>query len=379
MAAIDADVWMVELAALRDPEAVTDAFVLALGVPDREPAAVSTGWPTTSGAAARVLVLDNCEHVISEAARVTEHLLHACPELRVVATSREALGIGGEALWPVPRIVRRRRRRAVRGPGDGGGWLRPAAEPEPAIARSAPDSMVSRSRSSWPRRGRGASRSSSSSPGSTIASASSRAGTRTAMPRQQTLRAVVEWSYDLLFADEQQVFDRLSVFAGGCTLEAAEAVCAGGEIDADDVADVLPRLVDKSLVIADRSGGQVRFYLLQTLTLFGRERLAASDDADLDARSACRALQGPLRGRVGGVPGRGPGGMVHPLPSGGGQRPRRARMGDRTARPGCGAGDGWWSRLDPSGCRVRARKGSVFSTPRSRVRGRPPSTFVPPR
>ena len=65
-------------------------------------------------------------------------------------------------------------------------------------------------------------------------------GTRTALPRQQTLRAVVEWSYDLLFSDEQQVFDRLTVFAGGCTLDAAEAVCAGGEIDAADVADVWP-------------------------------------------------------------------------------------------------------------------------------------------
>ena len=78
--------------------------------------------------------------------------------------------------------------------------------------------------------------------------------------------------------DEQQVFERLTVFAGGCTLEAAEAVCAGGDIDASDVAEVLARLVDKSLVIADRGGGHVRFSLLQTLMLYGRERLAASDD-----------------------------------------------------------------------------------------------------
>ena len=75
-------------------------------------------------------------------------------------------------------------------------------------------------------------------------------GARTALPRQQTLRAVVEWSYDLLFDDERRVFERLSVFAGGCSLEAAEAVCAGDDVAPEDVADLLAHLVDKSLVVA---------------------------------------------------------------------------------------------------------------------------------
>ena len=105
-------------------------------------------------------------------------------------------------------------------------------------------------------------------------------GARTALPRQQTLRAVVEWSYDLLFDDERRVFELLSVFAGGCSLEAAEAVCAGDQIEAEDVADLLAHLVDKSLVVADHTGGQARFHLLQTLALFGRERLAASKAAN---------------------------------------------------------------------------------------------------
>ena len=96
-------------------------------------------------------------------------------------------------------------------------------------------------------------------------------GARTALPRQQTLRAVVEWSYDLLFDDEQRVFERLSVFSGGCSLEAAEAVCSGDGIAPEDVADLLAHLVDKSLVVADHSGSEVRFRLLQTLALFGRD------------------------------------------------------------------------------------------------------------
>ena len=104
-------------------------------------------------------------------------------------------------------------------------------------------------------------------------------GARTALPRQQTLRAVVEWSYELLFEHEQRVFDRLSVFSGGCSLEGAEAVCAGEDVDPSDIADILGHLVDKSLVIADQSCGDVRFRLLQTLALFGRERLASSSDA----------------------------------------------------------------------------------------------------
>ena len=108
-------------------------------------------------------------------------------------------------------------------------------------------------------------------------------GARTALPRQQTLRAVVEWSYDLLFDDERHVFELLSVFAGGCSLEAAEAVCTGDQIQTEEVAELLAHLVDKSLVVVDHAAGEARFHLLQTLALFGRERLAASKVAN-DAR-----------------------------------------------------------------------------------------------
>ena len=104
-------------------------------------------------------------------------------------------------------------------------------------------------------------------------------GSRTALPRQQTLRAVVDWSYELLFDDEQRVFERLSVFPGGCDLETAEAVCADDAIAAADVADHLHALVDKSLVVAVPVVGGVRFTQLQTLAQYGRERLTERGDA----------------------------------------------------------------------------------------------------
>ena len=104
-------------------------------------------------------------------------------------------------------------------------------------------------------------------------------GARTALPRQQTLRAVVDWSYDLLFEDERRLFARLSVFSGGCDLEAVEAVCGDDEVPTDEILDVLSRLVDKSLVSAPEAGRQSRFAQLQTLWQYGRDRLEGSSEA----------------------------------------------------------------------------------------------------
>ena len=112
-------------------------------------------------------------------------------------------------------------------------------------------------------------------------------GARTALPRQQTLRAVVDWSYDLLFEDERRLFARLAVLTGGCDLTAAEAVCADEHLPAGEILDVLSRLVDKSLVTASGTGAEARFSQLQTLWQYGRERLGESGEAD-----AMRASQG---------------------------------------------------------------------------------------
>ncbi len=105
-------------------------------------------------------------------------------------------------------------------------------------------------------------------------------GARTALPRQQTLRAVVDWSYDLLFEDERRLFARLSVFAGGCGLDAAEAVCADDQVPAGEILDVLSRLVDKSLVGRPDAGRDARFIQLQTLWQYGRDRLDESGEID---------------------------------------------------------------------------------------------------
>jgi len=105
-------------------------------------------------------------------------------------------------------------------------------------------------------------------------------GSRTALPRQQTLRAVVDWSYELLFDDEQRIFERLSVFPGGCDLATAEAVCVDESLGASELADIVQALVDKSLVIALPTGDDVRFVQLQTLAQYGREKLAERGDAE---------------------------------------------------------------------------------------------------
>jgi hypothetical protein len=103
-------------------------------------------------------------------------------------------------------------------------------------------------------------------------------GSRTALPRQQALRAVVDWSYDLLFEEQRRVFERLSAFPGGCTLATAEAVCADDDVPADDLEDILEALVDKSLVIAQPGDGEIRFVQLQTLAQYGREKLVERGD-----------------------------------------------------------------------------------------------------
>ena len=144
----------------------------------------------------------------------------------------------------------------------------------PSWRRSAPSSTACRWRSSWRRRGCGCSRRSRSRPACRIASGLLTGGPRTATPRQQTLRASVDWSHDLLSADEQALLRRVGVFAGGFTLDAAERICVGDGIESDQVLDLLASLVDQSLVIAEERGSGMRYRLLETVRQYGLERLA---------------------------------------------------------------------------------------------------------
>jgi len=278
--------WLIELANVTDPAGVAPAAAAALGVSG--PIFGGTEVPesaaelTARHLAGRslVVVLDNCEHVIDEAAALAHTLVGKVPGLRLVATSREPLGVPGEILIPIaglePSVAAELfidRARAVQPGFEGDG---PAESVIDGICRRldglplAIELAAARLRAL------------------SLATLAERLddrfalltrGARTALPRQQTLRAVVDWSYDLLFEDERRLFARLSVFVGGCELEAVEAVCADDEVPSTDVLDVMSRLVDKSLVTAPASG-ETRFTQLQTLSQYGTNRLDDSDEAD---------------------------------------------------------------------------------------------------
>ncbi|TQJ87686.1 BTAD domain-containing putative transcriptional regulator [Streptomyces sp. SLBN-31] len=277
-------VWLAELAPVDDPEAVPEAVLTALGA--RETVLYGAGAEAMRAAANErhgdpverlaehcgrrrmLIVLDNCEHVVDAAARLVEELLERCPGLTVLATSREPLGVPGELLRPVeplPEPV------ALRLLADRGAAARPgfrvADDPEACaeICRRldglplAIELAAARLRMLTPRQ---------------IADRLDdrfrllTSGSRTVLPRQQTLRAVVDWSWDLLDEEERDVLRRLSVFAGGCDLAAAEAVCGPWALD------VLGSLVDKSLVVAAPSGeGGMRYRLLETVAEYAGERL----------------------------------------------------------------------------------------------------------
>ncbi|WP_182901415.1 BTAD domain-containing putative transcriptional regulator [Microbispora sp. H10830] len=276
-------VWLVELAPVGEAAEVPQAALTALGLRDTGlvPVRAAPAMPSAPGGepdqvtrlvsalAARdtLIVLDNCEHVVEPAAALADRLLAECPGLRILATSREPLGITGERLWPV-------------GPLGAGPAVRLFAERAAAVR---PGYLVDGERDAVERICReldgmplaielAAARLRALSAGQIAERLGDRfrlltGGSRTAMPRHQTLRAVVEWSWDLLDAGERALAARLAVFAGGATLEAAEQVCEG------DV-DVLGRLVDKSLVVFD--GG--RYRMLETIKAYAAERLAESGD-----------------------------------------------------------------------------------------------------
>ena len=279
--------WLIELAGVTDPEGVAPAAASTLGA--FQPV---LGDAQPSGSMAEliarhlvgrslVIVLDNCEHVIDEAASLAHTLVAGVPGLRLVATSREPLGVPGEILIPIAGLASPAaielfvdRARAVQPGFEGEG-------PAQAIING-----ICRRLDGLPLAIELAAARLRALPLSTLAErlddrfALLTRGARTALPRQQTLRAVVDWSYDLLFEDERRLFARLSVFVGGCELEAVEAVCVDDELPSADVVDVISRLVDKSLVTAP-TPGETRFTQLQTLWEYGTSRLAESDEAQI--------------------------------------------------------------------------------------------------
>ncbi len=276
-------VWIAELAPVADPGGVARAVLNSVGRGDTTTVLTATAPLTDSTerllehCADRrlLLVLDNCEHVIGAAADTAEALLAHCPGVTVLATSREPLGVPGEAVRPVeplpPRTAHRlfaERAAAVRPGFD-------AAADHEAIAE------ICRRLDGLPLGIElAAARLRMLTPGQIADRLDDRfrlltSGSRTVLPRQQTLRAVVDWSWELLDARERTVLRRVCVFSGGCTLAAAEAVCADGtQIREPDVLHLIGSLVDKSLLVAEELPDGVRYRFLETIQEYVRERAA---------------------------------------------------------------------------------------------------------
>jgi predicted ATPase/DNA-binding SARP family transcriptional activator len=303
-------VWMVELGSVVDPVDLPQAVLSLFGA--RELRLLAT--PGTAavppldrlvealGGRELLVVMDNCEHLVAAAAALVDHLLARCPGLSVLATSREPLGIAGEVLHPVGPLAvpegdvspaEALASPAVRLLADRGAAARPGFAVDRATV--GPVLGICRALDGLPLAIElAAARLHALSPDQVAARLDDRFrlladGRRPVAGRHQTLRAVIDWSWELLGGAEQVLLRRLSVFAGGATLEAAERVCTGpapGGPAADEVLYLLAGLVDKSLVVAaDDGAGGARYTMLETVRAYGAERLAEAGETETVARA----------------------------------------------------------------------------------------------
>jgi predicted ATPase/class 3 adenylate cyclase len=287
-------VWFVELAHLSDPAVVAKAVASAMNVPEQPGREIQETLAEFLRARHLLLLLDNCEHVLSACQDLADKLLRACSKLRILATSRESLGVEGESTYRLPSLKL------------------PDLTHLPPLAQLAGFEAVRLF----------AERSAFSQPGFALTESNAQAvaqichrldgiplaielaaarvkvlsveqiatrlddrfrlltgGARTTLPRQRTLQAAMNWSYDLLSDKERAVLRRLAVFAGGWSLEAAEAVCTGDAVAQSEILDLLTQLVDKSLLIGETHGAVARYRLLETVRQYGLDRLLESGEA----------------------------------------------------------------------------------------------------
>jgi predicted ATPase/DNA-binding SARP family transcriptional activator/Tfp pilus assembly protein PilF len=298
-------VWFVELASLADPALVAQTVARTLGVREEAGRPLTETLADLLASRSLVLILDNCEHLLSTCVLLADSLLRACGGLRLLATSREPLGLFGERVYRVPSLAL---------PPAAVGSAHPGAavsaqtgsekDVNSLLEYAAVRLFIERALMAQPsfrltRQNVGivvqvCGRLDGIPLAIELAAARLRAmpieqiathlnncfhlltgGSRTALPRQQTLRALIDWSYDLLTEPECTLLRRLAVFAGGWTLEAAEAVCADR---AEEVLDLLTSLVDKSLVMYEAQEGQGRYRLLETVWQYARDRLEESGE-----------------------------------------------------------------------------------------------------
>ena len=313
-------VCFVELAPVSDPGLVASVAAAAAGIPLQEHD--NPGVLTAAvGERRMLLVLDNCEHVLDASAHLVTALLGGCPSLRILVTSQERLSVTGERVWPLAGLAVPVEAHEADTAGSAG----EAVELFDERARSTmPDFAVTASNLPTVveicRRLDGiplaielaAARVASLAPAEIAQRLDDRfsfltGGKRAVLSRHQTLRAAVDWSWDLLTETEQVVLRRLSVFAGGGDVSAIEAVCSDDSLPAGLCLDVVTSLVAKSLVVADSAGPSTRYRLLETIRLYGRDRLVEAGDAEATrgrhlewylvlAESAETHLTGPAQG-----------------------------------------------------------------------------------
>ena len=298
-------VWLVELASVSNEAAVPSTILEVLGMATRSGQSPLEILVTGLASQRALIVLDNCEHLVGACAKVADAILRRCPEIRLLATSREPLGIAGEMLYRVPSM-------SLPDEDDDTGAVDPRGSDAIALftERAAAQGVgFVLDRASAPLVAEICRRLDGMPLAIELAASRLRAlsladlndrldqrfrlltgGSRNALARQQTLLATVDWSYSLLTAPEQKLLRRLSVFVDGFQLDAAEAVCAGGDLDVFAVTDLLASLVDKNLVVAEPADGGLRYRLLETIRQFAAERLSESDgsEADEQSRAHCR-------------------------------------------------------------------------------------------
>lgn len=279
-------VWFIELAPLSDGTLIVSELAPLFGVEATGDRTLLDGLLTALRAKRALLIVDNCEHLVDPAAEIIEKILRGCPNVRVLATSREALKISGET---VHRVASLDEDAAV------------ALFAERANAATDSFTLTDENRGTVTRICR---RLDGIALAIELAAARVRAldvddlfarlderfriltgGSRTALPRQQTMRALIDWSYDLLTPPEQALLRRVSVFAGGWTLDAASAICTDDEVQAWDVLDQLTSLVDKSLVVAEinesaSGSSKLRYRLLESTRQYSAEKLAATGERE---------------------------------------------------------------------------------------------------
>ena len=291
-------IWLTELAPIGDPDRVVWIVASAVGLQEGAGKRTLDRLGEYLRERRLLLVLDNCEHVIDACAAMVDRLLRVCPGLQMLATSREPLDIAGESAWRVaplpvvsPDALPPLHELAAHGA------IRLFVERATAASREFELTAASApavARVCWRLDGMplaielAAARVPALSTEQIAARLDDRfrlltGGSRSTLPRQQTLRATIDWSHDLLTEPERVALRRLAVFSGGCTLEAAEAVCAGSPTDNDplaarDVLDVLALLVRKSLILAEGEDAAVRYQLLETLREYAWEKLRAADE-----------------------------------------------------------------------------------------------------